>query len=128
MSTDITYAEPRGAQWERPLTELGDGEIVPAGKYAITLPTGSGGVVILGTAEEFATFGNSVRHIIASIAEHAARPLTHSDFNYDAADNGYTCPRCEAFLEPAMYSGLVGLIQAIDAHIAGHRAEHERGE
>lgn len=126
MSTDITYAEPHGVDWERPLTELADGEFVPAGKYAITLSTGSGGVVIVGTPEEMEEFGESIRIFRGYIAEHAARPLTHSDFHFDGDDNCFVCPRCETLLEPAAYEGLVGLIQAIDAHIDSHRPEHER--
>lgn len=126
MSTDITYAEPHSLDWEQPLNELADGEFVPAGKYAITLSTGTGGVVVQGTPDEIAAFGEQVRSIVFNIAEHAARPLTHADFEFDNEDNMFMCPRCEVGLEPGDDANFAITIQRIDAHIASHRPEHER--
>lgn len=125
MSTRIEWldAAHTAVDWEKPLTEIGSDTLGP-GRYALTI----GNLVIEGKPEDLADVSAAINRAASYLSEHAARPLTHSDFHFDSEDGAYACPRCHEILEPGMYVGLVGLIQAIDAHIASHRPEHEHGE
>lgn len=114
-----------GVDWVEPHGEAG-GDIVPGGKYAISVSIGGGGAYGVGTVAELEEFGRQVRVAITQIMAHAAGPLTHADFVYDAEDQMFLCPRCEGGVEPADYGNLAVTIQQIDAHIASHRPEHER--
>lgn len=125
MGTHFEGANASNAmvEWAKPLEEVGDDRLAP-GKYAITIASESV-YVIEGSVADLYTFASNVMSAASSIAEHASRPLGYNDFEVDE-DGFYPCPRCERVFEPRTEDSLMLMVNAIDAHIASHRPEHEQ--
>lgn len=105
-----------------PLAEFGDATL-PAGTYALTFEQDEMSAII-GTAEEIAALLDPIRIAISSISEHAARPLSLTDFVRD--DEGdYVCPKCGDYFRPSQTDNIGYLVNAIHEHIGTHRPEHE---
>lgn len=116
---NINEANPSGYY---PLQAIGL-EIVEPGFYATGLDIGGGVAFFRGTPEEFVTFAEELAEVVRDIRDHAAKPLTLTDFDYDEGDRAYVCPRCTSpyVFEAAGYDDLGRLVKDVQAHID---AEH----
>jgi len=110
---------------DTPLNEIGEDHLGP-GEYALTVDYGEV-FYIKGTPATLTNVARMFTLCAERAVAHSQAPLQPNDFEWDADDSMYVCPRCEdGMFEPPAYDDYQGLMDAIAAHITEHEKQAGR--